>query len=181
MCFHRRLKGGQQVRRGVAENMEDAVRCEIENVVMSTQGPVVLLIPEEDPSVVLPIFIDHSQAFNIQTALKGHVPPRPMTHDLMNHLLQELGGVVDKVVVEELTQSTFFATLWVRMEGQDGEAERSFDARPSDGLALAVRAHAQIYVRSDVLDDAGIDRTEIEGDTLQVEETDEDIDLGVEP
>lgn len=157
------------------------MRCEIENVVMSTQGPVVLLVPESDPSVVLPIFIDHSQAFNIQTALKGHVPPRPMTHDLMNHILQELGGVVEKVVVEELAQSTFFASLWVNLEDEQGSQGRKFDSRPSDGLALAVRANAPIFVRDDVLDDAGIDRAEIEGDTLQVEETDEDIDLGVEP
>ncbi len=165
----------------MASEVEDAVRCEIENVVMSTQGPVVLLVPESDPSVVLPIFIDHSQAFNIQTALKGHVPPRPMTHDLMNHLLQELGGVAEKVIVEELTQATFFATLWVRLEDEGEQEERSFDTRPSDGLALAVRAHAQIYVRDHVLDEAGIPRSEIEGEAMHVEETDEDIDLGVEP
>jgi len=161
--------------------MEDAVRCEIENVVLSTQGPVVLLVPEDDPSVVLPIFIDHSQAFNIQTALKGRVPPRPMTHDLMNHVLQELGGVVDKVVVEELTQSTFFATLWIHLEDEEDTDAVSFDARPSDGLALAVRTDAQVWVRADVLDEAGIARSDIEGEALQVEETDEDIDLGVEP
>lgn len=165
----------------MASEVEDAVRCEIENVVMSTQGPVVLLVPENDPSVVLPIFIDHSQAFNIQTALKGHVPPRPMTHDLMNHLLQELGGVAEKVIVEELTQATFFATLWVRLDDEGEQEERSFDTRPSDGLALAVRARAQIYVRGHVLDEAGIPRSEIEGEAMHVEETDEDIDLGIEP
>lgn len=166
----------------MVEDTEDGVRCEIENVVMSTQGPVVLLVPEDDPSVVLPIFIDHSQAFNIQTALKGHVPPRPMTHDLMNHLLQELGGVVEKVIVEELAQSTFFASLWVKLDADNGDgALQQFDSRPSDGLALAVRAHAPIFVRTDVLEDAGIDRADIEGETLQVEETDEDIDLGIEP
>lgn len=160
---------------------EDTVRCEIENVVMSTQGPVVLLAPEDDATVVLPIFIDHSQAFNIQTALKGHVPPRPMTHDLMNHILQELGGVVEKIVVEELAQSTFFASLFVQLD-RDGEEEmQQFDSRPSDGLALAVRAHAPIFVRTSVLDDAGIARADIEGDSLQVEQTDEDIDLGIEP
>ncbi len=157
------------------------VRCEIENVVMSTQGPVVLLVPEDEPNVVLPIFIDHSQAYNIQTALRGHIPPRPMTHDLMNHILQELGGVVSKIVVEELAQSTFFASLYVQHEG-NGEAEPyHFDTRPSDGLALAVRAQAPIFVRQQVLDDAGIERAEIEGESLQVEHTDEDIDLGIEP
>lgn len=165
----------------MVDEVEGAVRCEIENVVMSTRGPVVLLVPESDPTVVLPIFIDHSQAFNIQTALKGHVPPRPMTHDLMNHILQELGGVADRVVVEELTQSTFFATLWIHLEDEGEEASQSFDTRPSDGLALAVRTNAQIWVRDDVLDEAAIARSEIEGDSLQVEETDEDIDLGVEP
>jgi bifunctional DNase/RNase len=160
---------------------DDPVRCEIENVVMSTQGPVVLLTPETQPNRVLPIFIDHSQAFNIQTALKGQVPPRPMTHDLMNHVLQEMGGVVEKIVVEELTQSTFFASLFIEVE-RDGEQDlHKFDTRPSDGLALAVRAHAPIYVRGEVLDDATISRADIEGESLKVEETDEDIDLGVEP
>lgn len=160
---------------------EEPVRCEIENVVMSTQGPVVLLVPEDRPNQILPIFIDHSQAFNIQTALKGHVPPRPMTHDLMNHILQEMGGVVEKVVVEDLAQSTFFASLFVELENGGDKDLHQFDARPSDGLALAVRAHAPIYVRGEVLDDAAISRADIEGESLKVEETDEDIDLGVEP
>jgi bifunctional DNase/RNase len=166
---------------GVGKMGEDPVRCEIENVVMSTQGPVVLLTPETQPNRVLPIFIDHSQAFNIQTALKGQVPPRPMTHDLMNHVLQELGGVVEKIVVEELTQSTFFASLYIEVEEGGEQDLHKFDARPSDGLALAVRAHAPIYVRGEVLDDATISRADIEGESLKVEETDEDIDLGVEP
>jgi bifunctional DNase/RNase len=176
------LKGLQFTLARVDDMGEEPVRCEIENVVMSTQGPVVLLVPEDRPNQILPIFIDHSQAFNIQTALKGHVPPRPMTHDLMNHVLQEMGGVVERIVVEDLAQSTFFASLYVELETDDDASDvRQFDARPSDGLALAVRAHAPVFVDDDILDDAAISRADIEGESLKVEETDEDIDLGVEP
>lgn len=164
----------------MAEGSE-LVECEIEDVVMSRQGPVVLLSPRDDPDSLLPIFIDHAQAFNIQSARRGHVPPRPMTHDLMNNVLQELGGVVEKMIVEELAQSTFFASLFVDVENNGSTENLHFDARPSDCLALAVRAHANIFVRRRVLDNAAIDRADIEHEELKVQRTDEDIDLGVEP
>ncbi|MDX1612413.1 MAG: bifunctional nuclease family protein [Candidatus Thermoplasmatota archaeon] len=164
----------------MAEQSE-LVRCDVDDVKMSTQGPVVLLVPEDDPSNVLPIFIDHAQAFNIQSALTGQVPPRPMTHDLMNHIVQEMGGVVERVVVEELAQSTFFASLFVDVDSNGSAEHHHFDVRPSDGIALAVRAQAPIFVRRKVLDEAALDRSSIQGEDLTVERTDEDIDLGVEP
>ena len=159
----------------------DLVRCVIEEVYRSTEGPVVFLVPEEDHDRVLPIFIDYSQAYNIQTALRSLPQPRPMTHDLMNEVVQGLGGRFTRIVVEDLAQATFFATLTVEMDGNGRAKSLSFDARPSDCLALAARTNAPIYVRRSVLEDAAVERPELDEGPLEVEATDDDVDLGVEP
>jgi len=163
---------------------DDEVAVKVEAVVMSTQGPVVLLAPaaEVDPELLLPIFIDPSQAFNIQMVLKGHIPPRPMTHDLFSTVVHELGGTIERVVIEDLANNTFFASMYVKLDRNGHSDRKRFDARPSDGIALAVRAGAQLYVRRKVIEAAAIKRSDVETSVVKVEETDEeDVDLGVEP
>jgi len=163
----------------------EKVPVKVENVLMSSQGPVVLLTPQNGAfqGRVLPIFIDHSQALNIQIALEGEISPRPMTHDLFSAVLNELGAIVDRVVIEELTQNTFYASLFVQIE-RNGKADvRRFDARPSDCIALAVRVNAPIEVRKSVMESASIKRTDLvrEDEPLQPDtDADEgDTDLGV--
>jgi hypothetical protein len=174
-----------------AEPGKETIPVSIENVLMSSQGPVVLLAPSNGgyEGRVLPIFIDHSQALNIQIAMEGELSPRPMTHDLFNTVLNELGAIVEKVVIEELAQNTFYASLFIEIEREGKKDVRRFDARPSDCLALAVRVNAPIHVRRSVLDSAAVKRSDLvregegEGEDEEPKRPDFDpnADLGVEP
>ncbi|MHB8605553.1 MAG: bifunctional nuclease family protein [Thermoplasmatota archaeon] len=165
----------------------DPFQVKVENVLMSSQGPVVMLAPTNGDyrEKVLPIFIDQGQALNIQLALEGQISPRPMTHDLFSAVLNELGAIVQKVVIEDLAQNTFYASLYVSVEkGGVGEVKR-FDARPSDCIALAVRVNAPLFVSRKLMDQAGIERgsmtaavTAQEADDDE-DDDDTDVDLGV--
>jgi hypothetical protein len=165
----------------------ETVPVKIENVLMSSQGPVVLLAPGNGgfDGRVLPIFIDHAQALNIQIAMEGELSPRPMTHDLFSTVLNELGAIVERVVIEELAQNTFYASLYVEVERNGQKDVKRFDARPSDCIALAVRVNAPIEVRRSVMQQASIKRADLvqgeEEEGPQKPDFDPDADLGVEP
>lgn len=158
--------------------MGENIHVGVENVLMSSQGPIVMLAPKEGGpgDRVLPIFIDQTQALNIQLALEGQLSPRPMTHDLFSQVLNELGAIVDKVVIEELQQNTFYASLYIQVEKGDAKDVRRFDARPSDCIALAVRVGARIEVTQKLMAQASIPRKDV--GPLPVTE-DEPDDLGV--
>ena len=154
----------------------------VENVLMSSQGPIVLLAPKDPAAAsgmsdrVLPIFIDQTQALNIQLALEGQLSPRPMTHDLFSQVLNELGAIVERVVIEELAQSTFYASLYVQVEKGDASTVKRFDARPSDCIALAVRVGAPIQVTPKLMKQASIPRKDVGPVPVTEDEPD---DLGV--
>jgi bifunctional DNase/RNase len=99
---------------------------------------------------MLTIFIGGVEMHAIQLALEGVETPRPMTHDLLREVLTELGVAVERVVVTELRESTFFAELHLAQNGQ----VRVVSSRPSDAVALAVRTGTRIFVAEDVLDEA---------------------------
>ena len=101
-------------------------------------------------SRVLTIFIGGVEMHAIQLALEGHEPPRPMTHDLFRDVLGDLGVVLERVVITELRESTFFAELHLSAAGQ----VRVVSSRPSDAVALAVRVGCRIFVAEEVLDEA---------------------------
>lgn len=175
----------------MAKAESETVPVKIEHVLMSSQGPVVLLAPSNGgfEGKVLPIFIDHAQALNIQIAMEGELSPRPMTHDLFSAVMNELGAIVTRVVIEELAQNTFYASLFVEIERDGKKDTKRFDARPSDCLALAVRVNAPIEVRRKVMEAASIKRTDLmrEGGEAADEdeerlkaELDPDADLGVD-
>lgn len=157
---------------------EDNLPVSVENVLMSSQGPIVLLAPKDPAKAdrVLPIFIDQTQALNIQLALEGQLSPRPMTHDLFSQVLNELGAIVERVVIEEISQSTFYASLYVQVEKGDKASVKRFDARPSDCLALAVRSGAPIEVTQKLMGQASIPRKDIGPTPVSEDEPD---DLGV--
>jgi len=113
--------------------------------------PIVLL-RERDGERFLPIWIGAVEATSIAFALQGVVTARPMTHDLMRDLLSELGVHVDRIVVTELRDGTFYAEI------QMTQAKQSVvvSSRPSDAIALAVRATVPIYANEHVLAEAGI-------------------------
>jgi bifunctional DNase/RNase len=100
---------------------------------------------------VLPIFIGGPEATAIAFALEEVETPRPMTHDLMKDLLDELGARIERVVVTELRDATFFAEIIVTMAG----TVHSVSSRPSDAVALAVRYGAPVFAEEGVLEVAG--------------------------
>ena len=113
--------------------------------------PCLLLREAEGAGRVLPIFIGSPEATAIAFALEEVETPRPMTHDLIKDLLDELGARVERVVVSDLRDSTFYADIIVSLAGN----VHSISARPSDAVAIAVRFGAPVYAEEGVLDEAG--------------------------
>ena len=113
--------------------------------------PCLLLREAEGAGRVLPIFIGNPEATAIAFALEEVETPRPMTHDLIKDLLDELGARVERVVVSDLRDSTFYADIVVSLAGN----VHSISARPSDAVAIAVRFGAPVYAEEGVLDEAG--------------------------
>lgn len=125
-----------------------------------THDPVVIL-KDMDGKRFLPILIGPFEATAIALALEGAPVPRPLTHDLMRTLLETLDATLEQVVVHDIRESTFFAKLIVRTNGQLQE----IDARPSDGIALALRMKAPIYVSDKiVLEESVSEQTKEEPD-----------------
>ena len=121
-------------------------------VELPSNQPIVLL-KEVNGDRYLPIWIGAVEATAIAFALQGIETPRPMTHDLLRDILTETDVQVDRILISDLVDSTFFATI--RM-GRDGKA-LEVSSRPSDAIALAVRINAPIYAAEEVLDQAGIE------------------------
>ena len=115
----------------------------------STQAPIVVL-KDESGQVTLPIWIGMAEATSIASAIKQVAMARPLTHDLFYDLLLELGTTVQRVVITELRESTYFAELIL----SQGDRIFVMDARPSDAIAMALRASAPIYVSQQVLEHA---------------------------
>ena len=112
-----------------------------------TNMPIVVL-KDVGSDVVLPIWVGVYEANAIALEIEKIAPPRPMTHDLLRNLIAELGLTVDRVVVTALRDNTFYAVI--EMSGQDGESMR-LDSRPSDAIALALRADCPIFVDVEVI------------------------------
>jgi hypothetical protein len=106
-----------------------------------THDPVVIL-RDLDGSHYLPILIGPFEATAIALALEGAQVPRPLSHDLMRSIIETLDGKLEQVVIHDIRDATFFAKLIVRVDGKIEE----IDARPSDGIALALRTQSPIYV-----------------------------------
>ncbi len=113
--------------------------------------PIVLL-KEREGERYLPIWIGTAEATAIAFALQGVVTARPMTHDLMKNVLEELRVNVDRIVITELRDGTFYANIIMGMNGTTYEVS----SRPSDAIALAVRASVPIFASEDVLEEASI-------------------------
>ena len=113
--------------------------------------PIVLL-KERDGERYLPIWIGTGEATAIAFALQGVVTARPMTHDLMRDMLNELAVAVQRILITELRDGTFYATIELARNGSSFE----ISARPSDAIALAVRVGVPIFAHQDVLEEASI-------------------------
>ncbi|MCP3857124.1 MAG: bifunctional nuclease family protein [Actinomycetia bacterium] len=130
-------------------------------VQMPANSPIVVLREESGRNRILPIFIGGAEAQAIAYALEGVEPPRPMTHDLLKIMLEELGATVHQIQVTELRDGTFYAEITVWHAGTTS----SVSARPSDAIALAARLGTPIFAAEGVLDEAGhVEEVDEEGD-----------------
>ena len=132
---------------------------------MVGKQPIVLL-KTVDGNKFLPIWIGHPEAAAILMKLQGASTPRPMTHDLLSDLLDQMEAKCEKVSVTELRDNTFFASITLAVNGREIEV----DSRPSDALALAVRAGAPIFAAEDVIAESAIEFEH------EVEDTEEVVD-----
>ena len=112
-----------------------------------TNMPIIIL-KNSDGDTVLPIWVGIFEANAIAMQLEDVVSPRPMTHDLLKNVIEGLRANVAQVVITDLKDNTFFANIHLNQDGK----EYTVDARPSDAMALALRASAPIYVSREVLD-----------------------------
>ena len=112
------------------------------------RGEQVIVLKERGGNRFLPIIIGISEVTAIKMKISGIEPPRPLTHDLLRNTITQLGASLERIVITRLEFNTFFATLVLRT----GAGERcEVDARPSDSIAIALRAEAPIFVSEDVL------------------------------
>ncbi|HEX2984007.1 MAG TPA: bifunctional nuclease domain-containing protein [Ignavibacteriales bacterium] len=135
----------------------------------STGGAYALLLKEMFGSRRLPIIIGSYEAQAIALEMEGIKPPRPLTHDLLKNLIDNLGATIQEVIVDELRENTFFAKIVLEISTLTNE----IDARPSDAIALAVRADAPIYVREEVMNTASFTPSN-EGEPKMQEPDEED-------
>ncbi len=129
--------------------------------------PIVLLKTAEG-NKFLPIWIGHPEAAAILMKLQSATTPRPMTHDLVTDMLDQLGAQVVRITVTELRENTFYAQITVQQDG----AEVEVDSRPSDAIALAIRADAPIFAADDVIEESAI---EFEGEEINQEDLEKEV------
>jgi hypothetical protein len=132
---------------------------------MVGKQPIVLLKTVDD-NRFLPIWIGHPEAAAILMKLQGADTPRPMTHDLMVDMLDQVDSKCERISITELRDNTFYASIAISTGG--GEVE--IDSRPSDALALAVRLGVPIFVAEEVIDESSIEFDQGEEDNEQVVE-----------
>jgi len=129
--------------------------------------PIVLLKTAEG-NKFLPIWIGHPEAAAILMKLQSASTPRPMTHDLVTDMLDQLGAQVTRITVTELRENTFYAQITVQQDG----SEVDIDSRPSDAIALAIRSDAPIFAADEVIEESAI---EFEGDEINQEDLEKEV------
>ena len=126
------------------------VQMELRRIIISEiHDQQVIVLREVDGDRSFPIVIGIFEATSIDRRVKNMPSPRPLTHDLLAQIIEELGGEVQDVIISDLKEHTYFAKLRIRHQGELIE----IDSRPSDAIALAVTAKVPIYVNEDVLDE----------------------------
>jgi len=134
----------------------------------------VVMLKEKTSTRYLPIWIGHFEADAIAIPMQNVPVSRPLTHDLLGGVISQLGAKLTQVVINELADETFFAKLILDIEGRHVEV----DSRPSDAIAIAIRAKVPIFVEESVLDQAGMvfesESEETEGEASEPTELDEE-------
>jgi bifunctional DNase/RNase len=141
-------------------------------VEMPSNQPIVLL-KEIDGSRFLPIWVGAVEATAIAFAQQGVEPPRPLTHDLMNNLVDLLDATLTAVHLTEIKDGVFYATMLLR---DSSAGQLTISARPSDAIALAVRSHSNILATEELLNEIGIEIPQGDGENQEVEKFREFLD-----
>ena len=123
----------------------------------------VILLKDLHSNKAMPIWIGESEAMSIALGLQQNSFPRPLSHDLMKEIIESLQGKVEKVVISNLEEGTYYATIFLRRS--DGEVVE-VDARPSDSLALALRVGSPIFIAEDVFEASAIESPFAEEDAF---------------
>jgi hypothetical protein len=108
----------------------------------------VVILQDETKANTLPIWVGVAEGTAIRLAMEGVIPPRPLSHDLIRNLTEQLGLKISKVVVTDVKNNTYYASIYLSSK----QSELTVDSRPSDAIALALRTRSPIYVAQDVLD-----------------------------
>lgn len=127
-----------------------AVQMELSKIIISEMQPEqIIVLQEVDGERKFPIVIGSGEASAIDRRLKGHVHPRPLTHDLLASIIEGMGGRIDRIEINDLQDHTFFARIHIRQNGN----VIKIDSRPSDAIALGVATAVPIFVAEHVLND----------------------------
>jgi bifunctional DNase/RNase len=108
----------------------------------------VVILQDESKANTLPIWVGVAEGTAIRLAMEGVIPPRPLSHDLIRNLTEQLGLKISKVVVTDVKNNTYYASIYLSSK----QSELTMDSRPSDAIALALRTSSPIYATQDVLD-----------------------------
>lgn len=136
-------------------------------VQMPTNAPILVLRELEGQRRTVPIYIGGPEAHAIDLALSGTPTARPMTHDLLVTLLESLDARIEQIVITSLDEGTFYADL--HLVPADDEPQ-VISCRPSDAIALAIRTSTPIFAEESIVDEAGVDESEDEGDEEEMVE-----------
>jgi bifunctional DNase/RNase len=125
------------------------VEVELSRIIINeTSDQQIIVLKERNGSRAFPIVIGIVEIFAIDRRLKGITPPRPMTHDLLASVIDHLGAKVDRIVVDDLRNHTFYAKIYLSVNGRTVKV----DSRPSDAIALCAAINAPIFVADHVFD-----------------------------
>ena len=129
-----------------------AVQVELKRIIITeTSDQQVIYLKEVSGERAFPIVIGSSEAFAIDRRLKGQPTPRPQTHELLASVIEKLDGTLERIVINDLQDHTFFAKLVIRHQGKTAE----IDSRPSDAIALGIAGNVPIFVAEHVMDEVG--------------------------
>jgi uncharacterized protein len=127
-----------------------SVQMELHKIIISEMQPEqIIMLKEVDGERKFPIVIGNPEAWAINRRLKGEVSLRPLTHDLLASIIEQLGGAIERIEINNLQDHTFFARIHIRRNGET----LKIDSRPSDAIALGVATMVPIFVAEHVLDE----------------------------
>lgn len=126
------------------------IEMELSRIIINeTSDQQIIVLKERNGDRSFPIVIGIVEIFAIDRRLKGITPPRPMTHDLLGGVIESLGAKIEKIVINDLRNHTFYAKIYLSLNGRTIE----IDSRPSDAIALGIASNTPIYVAEHVLEE----------------------------